>query len=283
MPSATSNFSLQTLNSSHLSSLAHQKQSFLCVGLDTDPLKLPEAVRGEKDPVAAFNREIIEATKELAIAYKINLAFYEAQGPKGWDSLARTLEALPPDALWIADAKRGDIGNTSSLYARAFFEAWPFHALTVAPYMGEDSVAPFLEYGGKWTFLLALTSNPGAKDFQFVAEGGEPLYQRVIRLSLGWAASRPGHLGFVVGATRTEQVGEVRTLAPDSWLLVPGVGAQGGDLEGICRLGTTPEGGLLINASRSILYASSGADFAEKAQEEARALQRVMASVAFGG
>ncbi len=261
-----------------LSALAKARLSYLCVGLDTDPRKLPICLAGDPDPVASFNRAIIEATSDAAIAYKVNLAFYEAQGPAGWESLKRTMDALPADALLIADAKRGDIGNTASMYARAFFEAWPFDALTVHPYMGEDCVAPFLEYPNTWTFVLALTSNAGAQDFQYMESNGEMLYQRVIRKSREWAESRPGNLGFVVGATRAEAMQDVRRLAPNNWLLVPGVGAQGGDLDMVIRLGATSEGGLLINASRSILYASSGDDFAEAAGKEAERLRGEMAA-----
>ncbi|MEM7040193.1 MAG: orotidine-5'-phosphate decarboxylase, partial [Bacteroidota bacterium] len=208
-----------------------EKKSFLCVGLDTDIRRVPKHLLKFEDPIFEFNRRIIAATAPYAVAYKPNLAFYEAMGAKGWESLRKTMEVIPSDIFTIADAKRGDIGNTSHLYARAFFEEMNFDALTVAPYMGEDSVTPFLEYADKWVFLLALTSNAGAEDFQWFREGEMPLYEKVIRTSLEWAKDRPGHLGFVTGATRPEYLQEVRKLAPESFFLVPGVGAQGGSLE----------------------------------------------------
>jgi orotidine-5'-phosphate decarboxylase len=253
------------------------KRSLLCVGLDADPRRIPLHLQGFPDPVFEFNRQIIEATAPYVVAYKPNIAFYEAQGARGWESLRKTLEAIPGECMAIADAKRGDIGNTSELYARAFFEEMDFDAVTVAPYMGIDSVAPFLRFEGKWVFLLALTSNPGAQDFQLQEVGGEPLYRRVVRRAMEWSAGLPGHLGFVAGATRPEHLGEIRGLAPGNFLLVPGVGAQGGDLEGVCREGMNSQGGLLVNASRSILYAGGGTDFAELAGGEARRLQRAMA------
>lgn len=249
------------------------KQSLLCVGLDTDPRKLPQHLLKYKDPVFEFNRQIVEATAEYAIAYKPNIAFYEAQGPKGWESLRKTLEIIPKECLSIADAKRGDIGNTSDLYARAFFEEMDFDAVTVAPYMGSDSVIPFLKYPEKWVFLLALTSNAGADDFQFFESKGLPLYKQVIQKALTWAKDQPGHLGFVTGATRPEYLAEIRELAGDNFFLVPGIGAQGGDLAGVCENGMNSIGGLLINSSRGIIYASSAEDFAEKAREEAQKLQ----------
>lgn len=243
------------------------KQSLLCVGLDTDIEKIPAHLQSCKDPIFEFNKAIIEATADLAVAYKINLAFYEQLGRAGWESLEKTLELIPPSIFTIADAKRGDIGNTSRMYAKAFFETMSFDSITVAPYMGEDSVKPFLEYEDKYVFLLALTSNQGAKDFQWYGE--EPLYKKVITTATEWAKDMPGKLGFVVGATKTEYIEEVRTLSPDSVLLVPGVGAQGGDLQGVCVKGVNPQGKALINASRSIIYAGGGEDFAEKAREEA--------------
>ncbi len=255
------------------------KRSLLCVGLDTDPRKLPPHLQGAADPVFEFNRQIIEATAEFAVAYKPNIAFYEAQGPRGWESLRKTLEIIPKDCLTIADAKRGDIGNTSELYARAFFEEMDFDAVTVAPYMGSDSVKPFLQFPGKWVFLLALTSNPGADDFQLQTVGGEPLYKRVVKTALHWADGLPGHLGFVTGATRPEYLAEIRALAPDNFFLVPGVGAQGGDLDAVCLNGKNDLGGLLINASRSIIFASSERDFAQKAAQEAAKMQ--LATAAF--
>ncbi len=250
------------------------KQSMLCVGLDTDPRKLPVHLLDFEDPVFEFNRQIIEATSPFAVAYKPNIAFYEAQGVKGWESLRKTLEIIPQECFTIADAKRGDIGNTSDLYARAFFETMDFDAVTVAPYMGSDSVIPFLKYAGKWVFLLALTSNKGADDFQFLENENRPLYQKVIETSLEWAKDQPGNLGFVTGATRPEYLAEIRALAPDNFFLVPGIGAQGGDLGGVCQNGLNNLAGLLINSSRGIIYASSGKDFAAVAGQEAQKLQQ---------
>ena len=251
------------------------KQSLVCIGLDTDPRKIPPHLQGTDDPVFEFNRAIIEATSAYAVAYKPNIAFYEAQGPKGWISLKKTLEIIPRDCLTIADAKRGDIGNTSELYARAFFEEMDFDAITVAPYMGHDSVKPFLQFPEKWVFLLALTSNPGADDFQLQPLGDAPLYEKVVETALQWAQGMPGHLGFVTGATRPEYLAAIRKIAPDNFYLVPGIGAQGGDLEGVCAQGMNALGGLLINSSRGIIYASSGKDFAERAEAEARMLQEM--------
>ncbi|MEL6671502.1 MAG: orotidine-5'-phosphate decarboxylase [Bacteroidota bacterium] len=252
------------------------KRSCLCVGLDTDPARIPAHLQKEKDPVFAFNRAIIEATADLAVAYKPNLAFYEAQGPKGWESLQKTLEVIPEEIFTLADAKRGDIGNTSRQYARAFFEQMNFDAVTVAPYMGADSVVPFLEFAGKWVFLLALTSNPSARDFQYMQEDEQTLYEKVLLTAQEWAQDQPGHLGFVVGATKAEAMQHIRELAPNSFLLVPGIGAQGGDLEAVCKHGKTELGGLLINSSRSIIYASQGEDFAEAARSSAQKLQKEM-------
>ncbi|MEM7659658.1 MAG: orotidine-5'-phosphate decarboxylase [Bacteroidota bacterium] len=260
----------------HLSAQIFAKRSCLCVGLDTDLSRIPAHLLQEKDPVFAFNREIIAATQEFAVAYKPNLAFYEALGPKGWESLQKTLELIPEDIMVIADAKRGDIGNTSRLYAQAFFEEMKVDAVTVAPYMGQDSVGPFLAFEDKWVFLLALTSNPGAADFQYMQEGEEALYQRVLRTAGKWSEDTPGHLGFVVGATRAEAMQEVRALAPNAWLLVPGVGAQGGDLHSVCQHGRTEEGGLLINSSRGIIYAGNDRNFGHAAEQAARALQEQM-------
>lgn len=262
-----------------LSEQIFRKKSYLCVGLDTDPHKLPSHLRNEKDPVFAFNRAIIDATADLAVAYKPNIAFYEAQGPRGWESLQRTLEYIPADCFTIADAKRGDIGNTSSLYARTFFDpeaaGLNFDSVTVAPYMGNDSVTPFLAYEGKWVILLALTSNSGSADFQRQPVGEQELFEIVIQTAQTWAD--PDRLMFVVGATQADELSRIRELAPDNFLLVPGVGAQGGSLAEVSRRGLTTAGGLLVNASRSILYASSGTDFAEQARAEAQLLQTEMA------
>ncbi|MFD3000831.1 orotidine-5'-phosphate decarboxylase [Pontibacter toksunensis] len=254
-----------------------QKKSYLCIGLDTDPKKLPQHLLDTEDPVFEFNRQIIEATADLCVAYKPNIAFYEAQGPQGWVSLEKTLQVIPDNIFTIADAKRGDIGNTSELYARAFFETMQFDSVTVAPYMGADSVKPFLVQEGKWLILLALTSNAGSQDFQMLRleDGNEEyLFEQVLRTSATWAT--PDQMMYVVGATQAEYVQRVRKLVPNHFLLVPGVGAQGGSLEDISRLGMNQQCGLLVNSARGIIYASAGRDFAERAREEAMAVQREM-------
>lgn len=254
------------------------KSSYLCVGLDTDMARLPAHLLREPDPVFAFNQQIIDATHDLCVAYKPNLAFYEAMGAKGWESLQKTMAYIPDTHFTIADAKRGDIGNTSRLYAQAFFGELGFDAVTVAPYMGIDSVQPFLEFEGKWVILLALTSNAGSQDFQLTQQdGGEPLFEKVMRRAQDWGS--PANLMFVVGATHPEKFEEIRRIAPNHFLLVPGVGAQGGDLEQLTRFGANEDVGLLVNSSRGILYAGSGADFAEKARASAQALQAEMASL----
>ncbi|MBC8151346.1 MAG: orotidine-5'-phosphate decarboxylase [Bacteroidetes bacterium] len=261
-----------------LASQVRRKKSYLCVGLDTDLSKIPRHLLTEPDPVFAFNCQIIDATAEFAVAYKPNIAFYEAQGPRGWESLQKTLDYIPRDCFTIADAKRGDIGNTSGLYARAFFDpaaaGLNFDSITVAPYMGRDSVLPFLDYPGKWVILLALTSNPGSADFQRQPVGEYELFEQVIRTAQTWAG--PDRLMFVVGATQATELARIRRLIPDHFLLVPGVGAQGGSLADVSRYGLNAQGGLLVNASRSILYASAGLDFAVKAGEEARRMQQEM-------
>ena len=253
-----------------------KKSSYLCVGLDTDLERIPQHLLAEDDPIFEFNKQIIDATHELCVAYKPNLAFYEALGSKGWRSLERTLEYIPKGMLTIADAKRGDIGNTSKLYARAFFEELNFDAITVAPYMGEDSVKPFLGFPDKWVILLAHTSNSGSRDFQLIESqsSGKKLYEEVILKAQQWAS--PDQLMFVVGATQSDKIGSIRALAPDNFFLVPGVGAQGGDLEETSRSGMNKQCGLLVNSSRAIIYASSGADFAARAKEEAQKVQREM-------
>jgi orotidine-5'-phosphate decarboxylase len=253
------------------------KKSYLCVGLDTDFARLPKHLLELEDPIFEFNRQIIEATADLCVAYKPNTAFYEAQGSKGWHALERTVAAISSEHLIIADAKRGDIGNTSSMYARAFFEQMNCDAVTVAPYMGADSVQPFLEFEGKWVVLLGLTSNVGSQDFQLGTQDGstQPLYEKVLRTAQTWGT--PDNLMFVVGATHPEKFREIRRIAPDNFLLVPGVGAQGGDLQAVSENGWNAHGGLLVNASRSIIYASAGEDFAEKARAEALKLQQEMA------
>ncbi len=251
------------------------KKSFLCVGLDPDLEKIPKHLLRHEDPVLAFNRQIIEATLPYCVAYKPNLAFFEALGPSGWVTLQKTLALIPKTHFTIADAKRGDIGNTSTLYARAFFEKLSVDAITVAPYMGEDSVKPFLAFPGKWAILLAHTSNPGSTNFQTLETcGGNKLYEEVIVQAQRWGT--PDNLMFVIGATQADKIAAIRQLAPDHFFLVPGVGAQGGDLDAVCRAGRNAQIGLLVNASRSILYASSGEDFAARARAEARSLQQQM-------
>ncbi|WP_421947980.1 orotidine-5'-phosphate decarboxylase [Phaeodactylibacter xiamenensis] len=261
-----------------LSAQIRQKQSYLCVGLDADIDRLPRHLLDKDDPVFEFNKAIIDATKDLCVAYKPNLAFYEALGSKGWESLRKTLEYIPDEHFTIADAKRGDIGNTSRLYAQAFFGEMGFDAVTVAPYMGVDSVKPFLEFEGKWVILLALTSNKGSQDFQFDRqENGQPLYEKVMRKAQEWGT--PGNLMYVVGATHPEKFKEIREIAPEHFLLVPGVGAQGGDLEALTRHGANADVGLLVNSSRGIIFAGEGEDFAEKARSAAQALQTSMAAL----
>ncbi len=267
------------MNRQTLISSIFQKKSFLCVGLDTDPAKLPQPLRGQPDAVFEFNKQIIDATRDLCVAYKPNLAFYESRGAEGWRDFERTVAYIGPDHFIIADAKRGDIGNTSRMYAQAFFEKTGCDAVTVAPYMGSDSVSPFLDFPGKWVILLALTSNPGSADFQQgnLRETGKPLWENVLQTAQNWGS--PENLMFVVGATHPEAFTRVRALAPEHFLLVPGVGAQGGDLPAICRHGLTRECGLLVNASRSILFASAGPDFADAARAEAQKMQQEMAQL----
>ncbi len=252
------------------------KNSYLCIGLDPELSLFPPHLLHLPDPVFEFNKAIIAATSDLAVAYKPNLAFYEALGPAGWISLQKTLDLIPADSMKIADAKRGDIGNTSRKYATAFFEVLNFDAITVAPYMGEDSISPFFDFENKWVFVLALTSNAGASDFQFHGGEKDPLYQEVIKRCIRWANQKPAKLGFVAGATRPEFLSEVRDLAPGHCLLVPGVGAQGGNVKDVCRAAKNDWGGLLINSSRGILYAGNGEDFAEKARDEAKRLVEEM-------
>ncbi len=254
------------------------KKSFLCVGLDTDLSKIPVHLLDTEDPIFEFNKAIIDATKDYAVAYKPNIAFYECYGPKGWESLKKTIDYIPKNIFTIADAKRGDIGNTSTYYAKTFFEYLNCDSVTVAPYMGEDSVTPFLDFKDKWVILLALTSNKGALDFQFMTDTkGEELYKKVLRKSSSWGTDE--NLMFVVGATRAEGIGEVRKLVPNHFFLVPGVGAQGGSLEDVSNYGWNNDCGLLVNSSRGIIYASNGHDFAEKAGVEAQKLQKEMAEI----
>lgn len=262
--------------------LIRSRASYLCVGLDTDAEKIPAFLHSQfPDPLWEFNRRIIDATRPYCVAYKPNLAFYEALGASGWELFEKTVRYIGPDHFVIADAKRGDIGNTSRLYAKAFFEQLPCDAVTVAPYMGEDSVAPFLGFPGKWVILLALTSNPGSADFQFAPQSdGLPLYRKVLRRAMTWAG--PDELMFVVGATHPEDLRRIREEAPEYFLLVPGVGAQGGDLKALSDAGLSGECGLLVNASRSILYANNGPGFAEAAAAEAQALQLEMKKILEG-
>ena len=250
------------------------KKSFLCVGLDPDLDKLPPHLLETEDPIFEFNKAIIDATKDLCVAYKPNTAFYECHGVKGWESLEKTINYIPKNCFIIADAKRGDIGNTSSYYAKTFFETLPCDAVTVAPYMGSDSVKPFLHFDGKWVILLALTSNQGSLDFQFTESEGTKLYEKVLKKAQEWGTDE--QLMFVVGATRAEEIAKVRALAPNNFFLVPGVGAQGGSLEEVVKYGANDEGGLLVNSSRGIIYASRGEDFAMAANGEALKIQSEM-------
>ena len=253
-----------------------EKKSFLCIGLDTDPAKIPAHLHDAEDPIYEFNRQIIEATQDLCVAYKPNLAFYESLGVAGWNSLEKSLQSIPDNILTIADAKRGDIGNTSRMYAKTFFETYSFDALTIAPYMGEDSVTPFTSYEGKWVIMLALTSNPGGKDFQMLpVSESQQLYQTVLEKSTQWGTT--DNLMYVVGATRGEYFTSIRDIVPDHFLLVPGVGAQGGSLEDVARYGMNKDCGLLVNSSRQIIYAGSGEDFAEQARAQALKVQQEMA------
>ncbi|XCF07468.1 orotidine-5'-phosphate decarboxylase [Tamlana crocina] len=255
-----------------------KKKSFLCIGLDVDLNKIPQHLLKEEDPIFAFNKAIIDATHHLCVAYKPNTAFYEAYGLKGWKALEKTIKYLNekyPEIFTIADAKRGDIGNTSTMYAQAFFEDLAFDSVTVAPYMGKDSVEPFLAFKDKHTILLALTSNAGAFDFQTKTVEGKELYKQVLETSKTWKNAE--NLMYVVGATKAEYLAEIRNIIPDSFLLVPGVGAQGGNLQDVCKYGMNENVGLLINSSRGIIYASSGEDFAAAAASKAEALQKEMA------
>jgi orotidine-5'-phosphate decarboxylase len=267
------------MNRQQLFEQIQKKRSFLCVGLDTDILKIPKYLLDTSDPIFSFNKEIIDATAEFAVACKPNLAFYESQGWQGWESLEKTVmyvKSKYPDIFLIADAKRGDIGNTSNLYARTFFDRLDFDAVTVAPYMGEDSVKPFMTYLDKWVILLALTSNKGAFDFQFLKDEktGNQLFETVLKTSQNWGTSE--NMMYVVGATKAEKLKEIREIVPDHFLLVPGVGAQGGSLEAVANNGMNNKCGLLVNSSRGIIYASTDVDFAEKAGEAAKKVQQEM-------
>lgn len=271
------------MNKQQLFENIQRKKSFLCVGLDTDINKIPEFLFDDTDDnIFAFNKAIIDATADLCVAYKPNLAFYESLGIQGWEALERTVEYIReeyPDQFIIADAKRGDIGNTSAMYARTFFGNLDFDAVTVAPYMGEDSVTPFLNYEGKWVILLSLTSNRGAADFQYIkdASTGESLFEKVLKKSKEWG--NEDKLMYVVGATRADMLADIRNIIPDSFLLVPGVGAQGGSLQEVAKYGLNSTCGLLVNSSRQIIYASSGKDFAEAARIEAIKVQQEMEEI----
>ncbi len=264
------------MNRQQLFDQIQQKQTYLCVGLDTDLEKIPKHLLSEKDPIFEFNKQIIDATHQHCVAYKPNLAFYEALGSRGWESLQKTLEYIPNDIFTIADAKRGDIGNTSSLYAKAFFEQLSFDSITVAPYMGEDSVKPFLKFKDKWVILLAHTSNIGAADFQLIESkaNGRRLYEEVMLRAQSWGSG--DQLMFVVGATQADKIESIRKLAPEYFFLVPGVGAQGGDLELVSKFGMNKQCGLLVNSARAIIYASAEKDFAQAAKREAEKVSEEM-------
>ena len=250
------------------------KKSYLCVGLDTDINRIPTFLLDTEDPIFEFNKRIIDATQDLCVAYKPNIAFYEAMGAKGWQSLEKTLNYIPDNIFTIADAKRGDIGNTSRLYARAFFETLDFDSITVAPYMGEDSVSPFLEFDNKWVILLGLTSNKGSQDFQFFKEEDTFLYQKVLTKAQEWGTAE--ELMFVIGATHPEKFKEIRALAPDNFFLVPGIGAQGGVLAAVSKYGMNDQVGLLVNSSRGIIYAGDDENFADAARAAAKKVQGQM-------
>ena len=255
-----------------------EKKSFLCVGLDSDFDRLPDCVKSFDDPQFEFNKRIIDATKDHCIAYKPNTAFYECRGSKGWESLKKTLDYIPDNHFTIADAKRGDIGNTSKMYAQTFFDQMSFDAVTVAPYMGDDSVTPFISYPGKWTILLALTSNSGAQDFQLQSlEDGTLLYQKVIEVSERWGNA--DNMMYVVGATKSEYLKEIRAMIPDHFLLVPGVGKQGGDLHNVAKNGFNGDCGLIVNSSRQIIFADDGENFDEAARHVAADLHAQMSTI----
>src|ERR1700744_5646223 len=257
-----------------LTATIRSRGPYLCVGLDPDITKIPAHLLSHPDPIFEFNRQMIDATRDHCVAYKINTAFYEASGARGWETMERTVNYIPSTHFKIADAKRGDIGNTSSQYAKTFFETLAFDAITVAPYMGEDSIRPFLEYAGKWTIVLGLTSNPGAKDFELQQAGEGLLYEKVLTTVAGWGT--PGNLMFVVGATRADAFERVRQLTPDNFYLVPGVGAQGGSLAEISAKAMNKDVGLLVNASRAVIYASGKEDFAEAATRAAAGYHQEM-------
>ncbi|HRO42177.1 MAG TPA: orotidine-5'-phosphate decarboxylase [Flavipsychrobacter sp.] len=264
-----------------LVSTIRSKKSVLCIGLDTDLNKIPKHLQHQEDAAFAFNKAIIDATKDFAVAYKINTAFYEAQGIEGWKTMQRTLEYIPKDIFTIADAKRGDIGNTSEQYAKTFFYTYPFDSVTVAPYMGEDSVKPFLQFENKWAIVLGLTSNVGSSDFQLLniarsigEDREDALYEKVLKTVSSWGT--PENTMFVIGATREDQLKHVRNLLPEHFFLIPGVGAQGGDVPTVCKNSMNNDGGILINVSRGIIYAGTGENFAEEAYHAAKDYQKEM-------
>lgn len=263
------------MNRTQLVQAIKDKKSVLCVGLDTDMEKIPSHLFSEEDPVFAFNKAIIDATKDYTVAYKINIAFYEAQGVKGWISMGKTLEYIPKDIFTIADAKRGDIGNTAEQYAKTFFHTYPFDSVTVAPYMGQDSVKPFMQFPGHWAIVLGLTSNAGSADFQLQQCGDERLYEKVLKTVATWGS--PDNLMFVIGATRKEQLQHVRQMLPEHFFLIPGVGAQGGDVPTVCENAMNKDGGILINVSRAVIYAGQQMDFQKQAEAAARDYQQQMA------
>ncbi len=268
---------LYTMTQKELSQYIFQKKSYLCVGLDTDISKIPSHLLYEKDAIFAFNRQIIDAVADYCVAFKPNLAFYESLGSKGWESLEKTMEYMPKEFFSIADAKRGDIGNTSDLYAKAFFERMDFDSITIAPYMGEDSVKPFLQYPDKWAILLGLTSNTGSQDFQQInCENGQKLYEKVLIESQKWGNDQ--NMMYVVGATKATELQHIRKLIPKHFLLVPGYGTQGGDLATVSKFGLTNEGGLLVNSSRAIIYADSSRNFAKTAGKIAKNIAQEMNS-----
>ncbi len=262
------------MNRKQLIQQINKKKSYLCVGLDSDISKIPPHLLKYKNPILEFNKQIIDATQDVCVAYKPNLAFYEIYGAKGWEILEKTINHIPDNIFKIADAKRGDIGNTSNMYAKAFLENMSFDSITIAPYMGEDSIKPFLEIKNKWVIVLGLTSNKGAQDFQFLKSNKKPLYQNVMEKCMQYGTSE--NMMFVIGATHEEMFKDIRQFCPDHFFLVPGVGAQGGDLKKLSQYGMNKDCGLLVNATRSIIYASNGKDFAEKAREEALRMQKEM-------
>lgn len=266
------------MNRDELIRQIRRKSSFLCVGLDTDIKRIPKHLLDSEDPIFEFNKAIIDATKDLVVAYKPNTAFYEAHGPKGMESLRKTIAYIPDDIMCIADAKRGDIGNTSRMYAQCFFDIYKADAITVAPYMGSDSVKPFLDYDDKWVIILGLTSNEGSQDFQHLElSSGSKLYQKVLKTCSQYGSAE--NIMFVVGATQADYISQIRTIIPDHFLLVPGVGAQGGSLKAVCDAGLNGDVGLIVNSSRSIIYADNGTSFAKASREAAFKLQNEMSII----